>query len=129
MRKIIYLMTCLFSVAVFAEGNSGMQMDMQQKMMEQLKKAQNCMQNIDSSVFDKLEQEGKKMDAEVKLLCADGQRDEAQKKAMDYAKEVMNRPAIKKMKKCSEILDGMASKMPFDDIDKKFQDRHVCDEI
>lgn len=128
MRKIVYLITCLLPIVALAQGNSG-QMDMQQKMMEQLQKAQHCMKNIDSSMFNKLEQEGKKVDAEVKLLCTDGQRDKAQKKAMGYAKEVMNRPAIKKMQKCGEMLDGMIPKMPFDDVDKEFQDRHVCDEI
>ncbi len=128
MRKIVYLITCLFPIVVFAQGNSGMQMDMQ-KMMERVQKAQNCMQNIAPSELDKLEQEGKKVEAEVKLLCADEQRDKAQKKALDYAKEVMNRPAIKTMQKCGEMLDGMIPKMPFDDIDKEFKNRHVCDEM
>ena len=67
MHKMI-LMLVFVPAFVMAQSNSGMSEDMM-KMMEQAQKAQACMQDIDTSEFDKLEQEGNKMEAEIKALC------------------------------------------------------------
>lgn len=99
------------------------------KMMEQAQKAQTCMQGIDMSALDGLEAEGKQKQAEIKSLCADGQRDKAQDNAVDYAKEMMARPEMQAMQKCGDLLRGMIPEMPFDNFEEKYKNSHVCDEF
>lgn len=127
MKKITYLLACL-PITVLAQGNPEMTPEMM-KMMEQAQKARACMENIDQSEFDGMEQEGKRMQAEIKSLCTSGKRDEAQKKAIAYSKEMMSRPAMKKIRECSKMLRGMIPKMPFENFEKEYKNRHMCDEL
>ena len=127
MRHLIYIFV-LFPVVAFAQGNPGMPPNMQMDM-EQMQKAMACMENLDRSSFEGLEQEGKKMEAEIGALCRKGSRDEAQDKAMAYGKDMMNRPEIKKMRECSKLAAGMMPKMPFDKYAEENKNRHVCDDF
>ncbi len=125
MKKTIYLLA-LFPLISFAQTNmpEGMQ-----DLMQQAQKAQACMENIDESQFDTLEQEGKNMQAEIKSLCGAGKRDEAQKQAISYSKKMMARPEMQKIQECSEMLRGMIPDMPFDNFEEKYKNQHVCDDI
>lgn len=127
MRHIIYLLV-LFPVVVFAQSHQGMPPNMQMNM-EQMQKAMTCMESLDRSAFEGLEQEGKKMEAEIGALCRGGKRDEAQDKAMAYGKGMMNKPEIKKMRECSKMAAGMMPKMPFEDFNEKTKNQHVCDDF
>ena len=98
-------------------------------LMEQAQKAQACMQDIDTSEFDRLEQEGNKIEAEIKDLCASGKRDQAQEQAIAYSKEMMALPAMQKMHECSELMRGMMPNMPFDNFEEEFKNKNICDEI
>ena len=127
MWKLILMLAFVPSFAI-AQSNSGMSEDMM-KMMEQAQKAQACMQNIDTSEFEKIEQEGRKMEAQIKSLCADGKRDEAQDQAIAYSRKMMSLPAMKQLRECSEMLRGMIPKMPFDNFEEEFKNKHICDEM
>ena len=127
MHKMI-LMLVFVPAFVMAQSNSGMSEDMM-KMMEQAQKAQACMQDIDTSEFDRLEQEGNKMEAEIKALCVSGKRDQAQDQAIAYSREMMAMPAMQKMRECSELMRGMLPKMPFDNFEEEFKNKNICDEI
>ena len=128
MQKQIWILLVFFTPAiVFAQSNTGTSQDMQ-KMMEQAARAQVCMQEIDTSEFEKLEQEGKKMQAEIKALCDAGERTQAQDQAIAYSKEMMALPSMQKMRECSELMRGMLPKMPFDNFEEEFKNKHVCDE-
>jgi hypothetical protein len=127
MWKLILILAFLPSLAM-AQSNTGMSQDMM-KMMEQAQKAQACMQNIDTSEFEEIEQEGGKMETRIKSLCTGGKRDEAQKQAIAYSREMMSRPAMKQMRECSEMLRGMIPKMPFDNFEEEFVNKHICDEM
>ncbi len=126
MWKLILILAFLPSLAM-AQSNSGMSQDMM-KMMEQAQKAQACMQNIDTSEIEEIEQEGRKMETRIKSLCTDGKRDEAQKQAIAYSREMMSRPAMKQIRECSEMLRGMIPKMPFDNFEEECENKHICDE-
>jgi len=128
MRHIIFILI-LFPVAAFAQGNPNMPPNMPQMDMEQMQKAMTCMKNIDRSAMEGLEEEGKKMEAEVGALCRSGNRDGAQDKAMEYGKEMMSRPELMKMRECGKMMAGMLPKMPFEDLEEMGKDRHVCDDF
>ena len=127
MWKLILILAFVPSLAM-AQSNSGMSQDMM-NMMEQAQKAQACMQNIDTSEFEKIEQEGRKMETKIKSLCTCVKLDEAQKQAIAYSREMMSRPAMEQMRECSEMLRGMIPKMPFDNFEEEFENKHICDEI
>ena len=127
MRKIIWLLV-LTPMMALAQTNSGVSHDMQ-KMMEQAMKAQACMQGIDTSQIEDMEAQGKKMEAEIKALCDAGKRDEAQETAIAYSRELMEEPVMEKVRECSEHLRGLIPKMPFDNFEEEFENRHICDEM
>ena len=129
MRKQIWILIIFLAPAIVsAQSNSGMSEDMK-KMMEQATKAQACMQDIDTSEFEKLEQEGKKMEAEIRVLCDSGKREKAQDQAIAYSKEMMALPSMQKMRECSELMRGMLPKMPFDNFEEEFKNKNICDEL
>lgn len=130
MRKIGLILFLLSPATVFAQQMS--QQDMQ-NMMVQVQEVQECMQTIDQNELNNLQEESKIFEAEVKSLCKNGKRDEAQDKAMAYSKEVINSAAMATMRKCTEnlsgALKGMMPDLSPEKIAKDFSDKHVCDEI
>lgn len=100
---------------------------MSQMNMQKIQAMQKCMESVDQEQLQSIEQQQKTFDAEMKSLCASGKRDEAQKKAMAYAKQMMNNPAIKAMQKCGEIAKGMMPDMPVMEMDDSMDGQHVCD--
>ena len=137
MRNLIYLLI-LLPVIVFAQEQPGMppnmpmnmeemQRNMQQMDMGKMQEAMACMKNIDRSALEGLKEEGKRMKAEVGVLCKNGKRDEAQDKAMAYGKEMMSRPELIKMRECGKMMAGMMPKMPFEHIEEEKKNSHVCD--
>lgn len=127
MRHIIYILI-LFPAVAFAQSHQGIPSNMNIDM-EKMQKVMACMQNIDRSVLEGLEEEGKKMEAEVGALCRSGNRDEAQDKAMAYGKEMMNKPELKKIRECGKLAAGMLPKMPFDTFEEEGKQTHVCDDF
>ena len=137
MKKLICLLV-LFPVVVFAQEQPGvppnlrmdmekMKRNMQQMDMGKMQQAMACMKNVDRSALERLKGEGRKMEAEIGALCKNGERDEAQNKAMAYAKEMMGRPEIIKIRECSKMMAGMMPQMSFERIEEKAKNSHVCD--
>jgi len=120
-------------VTVLAQNPMGMSESDMQDMMQQMQKAQACMEKIDQSELDALEQKAKQYQAEMKSLCASGDRDKAQEKALTYAKDIMNHPAVKEARRCGEMMQGMMKGMMQDmsvmDQDKDYTKMHVCDSL
>ncbi len=110
-------------VAVIAQNFPGMpQMDMQK-----LQQMQECMQQVDQTQLQAIEKQQQQFDTEIRALCKNGKRDQAQQKAIAYAKKMMNNPAIKAMQKCGEIARGMMPEMPVTRMEKELESQHVCD--
>jgi hypothetical protein len=130
MKKLCFVLLLFSPAIVFAQQMN--QQDMQ-NMMAQLQEVQTCMQTIDQNELNSLQEDSKKFEAEVKSLCTDGKRDEAQDRALAYSKVVLNSPAMATMRKCTEKMSGAMKQMMPDlspeKIAKDFSDRHVCDEI
>lgn len=130
MKKLCFVLLLFSPAIVFAQQMN--QQDMQ-NMMAQLQEVQTCMQTIDQNELNSLQEDSEKFEAEVKGLCTDGKRDEAQDRALAYSKVVLNSPALATMRKCTEKMSGAMKQMMPDlspeKIAKDFSDRHVCDEI
>jgi len=127
MKLTLFALFLLFPLMALAQNYQGMSEQDMQRMQQQMQQAGACMQNIDEARLKKLEQEARGMEKEVKALCNKGQRDQAQSKAMSFAKQMQSDSTMEAMQKCAEIMKGLAPPMPFDDIQKEASNRHVCD--
>ena len=98
-----------------------------QNMMQQMEQMQLCMEKIDEKELKALEKRSKQMEREVKALCNSGKRDQAQKKAIEFGKEMAKDPTIKQMAQCGEMMKARLSHMTFAIEQKANDDSHVCD--
>lgn len=125
---IILLALILAPLQVISQNYPDMsKMGINQMDMQKLQQMQSCMENIDQQQLQLIQQQQARFDTELKSLCTSGKRDQAQQKAIAYAKQIMNNPAIKAMQKCGEIAREMMPDMPFTDINEDMDEQHVCD--
>lgn len=106
-KLTITIMTALCLASAVYADNGQMSEDQMQQMMEHAEKMQECMGKIDQKAMETHAARAEKVDAEIKGLCAAGKRDEAQKLAMDYGKEMAASREMQDMKKCGEMMQGM----------------------
>jgi hypothetical protein len=130
MKKIASFL--LLPLAASAQQPAGLNQDQMAKLMQQAQTMQSCMQNIDQAAMQAFEEHAHKMGAEMKALCAAGQRDAAMEKAIEFGKETAANPALAQMQKCGE---GMRQTMPsfMPETSKSKNDasskRHPCDNL
>lgn len=115
-------------LSVMAQG--GMQgMDMQ-SMMQAAQQMQQCMAKVDQQAMQKMQRESNKVVGELRSLCQQGKKSEAQAKAISYSKQMISNPAIQQMRKCGEMAKGfMPKNMQQNDFFDDFENskHHVCD--
>ncbi len=133
MKKLFIFVVLLVPVITVAENFPAMDKQQMQAMMDQAQKMQTCMKNIDQSEMQAFEQRGRKMEAEVKAMCAAGNRSEAQSKAITFSKEVAASSFIQKLKSCGDMMKGIISNLPkmmrsYED-QKDGSKHHICDEF
>lgn len=129
MKFFVFLLALTLPVLAAAQNDPGMSEAQMQQMMQGMQAMQNCMQNVDQAALQTFEQRAKQMQAEVEALCAAGKRDEAQERALAFGKETAQNKALQEMKKCGEMMQGMAPKLPkvaqSDEPEQKKS--HICD--
>lgn len=120
----------LISGLLFAATHTmaGMTEEQMQQMMEQAQKMQECMAKIDESGMEALGAKAEAMEREVKALCDAGKRDQAQKQAIKYGKEISAAPEMKQLQKCGEMAKGMMQHSPMMSMEE-LESRHVCDDM
>lgn len=124
-------------VAVFALASAsaawaqqpGMTPEMMQNMQKNMAEMQKCFASIDQKALERLQVQAKEMEAEVKRLCAAGDRTGAQNKAIAYGIEMSKDPELQKMRKCGEGMPSMTIPGQFFPRDKAEQEsrKHICD--
>jgi hypothetical protein len=133
MKSILIALTTLLPLTALAQYPMEMNEADMQNMMQQMQRAQACMEKIDQSQLQELESRARQYEAEMKSLCAKGDRDAAQEKAMVYAKDIMNHPAVQEAKHCGEMMQGamkgMMQDMSVMSQDKDYSKVHVCDAL
>jgi hypothetical protein len=130
--KTLIAVLALSLAAPLSAQEPGMTPEMQQRMQDMQKNMgamQKCFASIDQKALEKLQVRAKEMEAEVKRLCAAGERDAAQSKAMAYGLEMSRDPELQKMRKCGEGF--MAMPLPGQFFPKDEQEQasrqHICD--
>lgn len=134
MYKILSYAVCLLPAVAFGQ-NYGQPVNaaQMQQLMQQAQRLQTCMANVDQEALNAVQQRSAEMDAELKSLCAAGQRDAAMSRAVEYAKEMADNPALKAMAACGQSMQTMLPNLPAAAIPQQPEDspqtrpRHVCD--
>ena len=135
MKLPITMLSLLLPVTALAQNYPGMgggsmsQADMQ-NMMQKAQEMQACMQGVDQSRLQQLEQQARQLETEVKALCDSGERDAAQQQAITFARDMHNNPDIQKIMKCGEQMRDMMPPIPYLDQASESGDSasHVCDQ-
>ena len=124
------IFSLLLPFMAIAQNYPGMSEGDTQNMMLQMQKMQTCMQSVDQSQLQAFEQRASKIEADVKSLCANGKRDDAQQKAMAFGQEVAGNPDVQKMMECGKMMSSVMPRMPFMDQANEPDNsvRHVCDQ-
>ncbi|MCF6354438.1 MAG: hypothetical protein L3J26_04940 [Candidatus Polarisedimenticolaceae bacterium] len=112
MKTPIYLLLLLSPFALFAAEKYEIDKKEMQAMMAQMQKLQDCIQKIDHSEITAAEERARALGEEVKALCANGKRDQAQERAISFSKKLATIPALQELKRCGELSTGMAPMMP-----------------
>lgn len=128
MKYNLWIIIVLLSLPVYAQNMSTMSEQSIQQMMEQAQKMQACMQNIDQSRLPELERKARVMESEIKALCTQGKRDQAEQKAVDFAKEVAQDKDLQAMRTCGEMMQGVMPQMPPVDYERSAGNKHICDQ-
>lgn len=130
-KTVINLLTLVLApVAANAQLGNMSETQMQQ-MMQQGLKMQQCFSQIDPSAMERLSERGQAIEAEITALCQAGHRDQAEGKAISFAREMANDSAVQTMKKCGEGMIEMLPKIVAerDDSEQRApRDRHICDD-
>lgn len=131
MKKLISLVILLLPITVVAENNGGFDQQQMQALMEKAQEMQKCMNNVDQSEMQKLEKKGRLLEAEVRQLCASGQRSEAQNKALAFTKDFANSSSMNEIQKCGEMAKEIMSGFPKvgQTEGKENAGAHICDHL
>lgn len=120
--KILFFTLMLIPFSISAQQtNTSMnnQVEME-KMMKSMQEMQNCMMKIDKNEIIKLEKKTQAFDKEIQALCIKGKREQAQQRAKNIFKNMVNDPVSKKLKECTDIMKNMPSQF-------EVKESHVCD--
>ena len=129
-RKTLCMLLALPAMAM-AQGYGDMSQADMQKMMKQAQAMQACLAKIDQKQWNELQNRALDMQREVEQLCAADKRDEAQKVAIRYGKEIADAPAMQSVRECGEIGETILKQTSMTGIAKAHEDeeRHVCDAL
>ena len=122
MKRIALILLALFAPAtLFAQMPQGMDMQKMQKYMA-------CMQGIDQTQLNQLQQDGLQFQEEIKALCTKGERKSAQKKALAFAKETAELPVLKTIQNCTKDVKDMMPGLE-NQLKQTEGDQHICDKF
>ena len=129
MKTVLVILLLSIPVYSFAQNSGAMNQPNMQNMMQVMQQVQECMADIDEAKLQELQVKSEKMSKEVKSLCGQGKRDQAQKTAISLGREISSDPTLKQMQKCGEMAQGalpmMGNVETFDE--KEYANKHVCD--
>jgi hypothetical protein len=97
-----------------------------QRMMAQAQALQACLAKTDQGALDALRRKGEAIAAELKAMCAAGQREAAQARAIEYGREMAAAPIMKSLAACGDMAKSLVQ-LPFVAEETGGQTPQVCD--
>ncbi len=121
------------SIAQLAAAQSYPKMNMQemQQFYQQAQKAQACYEQIPQEKIDALQKKGMALQKQIAPLCKSGKqadKDQAQKIALNFAKDIHKDETMASIKKCAAFFEGLQKgSLPLLDLEKDYSRYHVCE--
>lgn len=132
-KHITKYSTLAATLCMLAVSSSATQANEHEQMMQNMIQMQRCIaETVNTSYLEEMAKNGEKMANEVKQLCKAGQRQQAQDKAMNYAKTMQNDPNFKAMQKCTAQLGSAfpgAQALQEEFALDALNNNHVCDDL
>ncbi|MFW2365576.1 MAG: hypothetical protein ACN4GW_04120 [Desulforhopalus sp.] len=128
MTRLIFFFIVMFPATLVAQNYPTLNQGDMQNMMQKMQAMQQCMESIDQTQLKELQNQSEQFKQQVDTLCDEGKRDQAQKLAMNFAKEIGKNPSMKKMQECSKLAQGAIPGMEQVFEEKDYSQHHVCDE-
>ncbi len=123
MKSVIGLIGLCVPALLSAQGYPGMDMAKMQEFAA-------CMERIPQEDLDAIDKESRAFEQEIRSLCNAGQRDEAQRRAREFAQELLRDPTMVRMQECGTMMQGAMPGVPalvdiqlYEDLEQY----HVCD--
>ena len=127
MNRLIFFVILAMPLASIAFDFQNMNEADMEKMRQQMEQMQSCMEKVDEKELKALEKRSNQVEREIKALCESGQRDAAQKKAIEFGKVMAKDPTMKQITHCGEMMKPMLSRMAFVNEQLASEESHVCD--
>lgn len=129
MKIYLTVFFLIIPTTLIAQTTGGLSQGNMQNMMQVMQQVQQCMASIDQSSLNELQVRSEQATQKIDALCTQGERDEAQKSAMAFGRQIASDPTIKQMRKCGEMAQGV---LPVPNMvetydEKEYANRHVCD--
>jgi hypothetical protein len=128
MKTLVAVLGLVATATAWAQ-QPGITPEMMRNMQKNMGEMQKCFASIDQQALERLQVQAKQMEAEVRRLCAAGDRAGAQDKAIAYGMEMSKDPELQKMRKCGEGFQAMqipGQFFPKDQAEQEFR-KHICD--
>ena len=137
MKKLCTMIISFFALPAFAQPPAMPNQDQMMKMMmdpntqKVMMAYGQCMQGVPLEENNALGEKTKAFEAEVKQLCATGQRDAAMRKAKQVGDELMDSQFMKHHLKCYDVaaptFKAMGMPDPRDMVPNQSDGKHVCE--
>ncbi len=102
-----------------------------QRLLRQANEMQICLSRLEPNTMERLRARGEEMVADVRALCAAGERDMAASRAMQYAQDMANSPELRAIEECGSLASQLMADLPFatPDAADGSGPAHVCDQL
>ncbi|MFA5677542.1 MAG: hypothetical protein WC953_03915 [Pseudomonas sp.] len=128
-KNVIAPICLLLSTSVVAQNGTNMD-----QMMQGMAQMAICLQNLDQDRLAAIGEEAQRLEKDLQQLCANGERDKAQDKAVAFAMKVTDSKDIQQLRQCGEMALKVMPDIPdysaYADPDSgENRNHHVCDNL
>jgi hypothetical protein len=126
------LALALVGLSFAAQAQQGMSEEQMRLLMQGAAQMQACFANVDQAELEAMGTQAEAVQGELKALCAAGERDQAQTRAVDFAREFADSETLKQMRECGDIARAMIPQVlnyVDENVDNSEGSTHVCDNL
>lgn len=126
------LALALVGLSFAAQAQQGMSEEQLRLMMQGAAQMQACFANVDQAELEAMGTQAEAVQQELKALCAAGERDQAQTRAVDFAREFADSETLNQMRECGDIARAMIPQVlnyVEENVDNSEGSTHVCDNL
>lgn len=106
-RLAVSLIFIPFAASAQNFGNQHVDKARLQQIMQEAKRAQVCMAEIDKNALEEFKQKSQELNNEIKKLCADGKRNKAAERIKQFKDDALQSKVMTQIKNCTQGMENM----------------------